>query len=52
MAKSEWIDISVPFPVNTPMPYFPTSFTVNIISNQTVFMAPYVDILSSSVFNN
>jgi len=24
MAKSEWIDISVPFPVDKPMPYFPT----------------------------
>ncbi|MBN1831197.1 MAG: cyclase family protein [Deltaproteobacteria bacterium] len=24
MAQSEWIDISVPFPVDKPMPYFPT----------------------------
>jgi arylformamidase len=24
MAKSEWIDISVPFPMDGPMPYFPT----------------------------
>jgi arylformamidase len=24
MAQSEWIDISVPFPVDEPMPYFPT----------------------------
>lgn len=24
MAMSEWIDISVPFPVDSPMPYFPT----------------------------
>ncbi|MFC1838871.1 cyclase family protein [Thermodesulfobacteriota bacterium] len=24
MAVSEWIDISVPFPVDKPMPYFPT----------------------------
>lgn len=24
MAKSEWIDISIPFPVDKPMPYFPT----------------------------
>ncbi len=24
MSKSEWIDISVPFPVDKPMPYFPT----------------------------
>jgi arylformamidase len=24
MTKSEWIDISVPFPVDEPMPYFPT----------------------------
>jgi arylformamidase len=24
MTKSEWIDISVPFPVDKPMPYFPT----------------------------
>ena len=24
MAQTEWIDISVPFPVDRPMPYFPT----------------------------
>ena len=24
MTKSEWIDISIPFPVDRPMPYFPT----------------------------